>query len=117
LGAAPILAVESVAKQETSRALFGAGESASTSPFTRRNEHKFNKIMSNWRVLRMKRSSDEHCASNAFIADVKRSKIELKFIMKQETVQTMKNSTSQAGVMSAECWTAMAEAANLGTTQ
>jgi hypothetical protein len=84
------LAVESVAKQEMSRALFGAGESTSRSPLTRRDEHKFNKIMSNWRVLRMKRLSDEHCLSNTFIADVKRSKVELKFIMKQEMVQTMK---------------------------
>jgi hypothetical protein len=85
------LAVESVAKQETSRALFGAGESASRSPLTCRNECKFNKIMSNWRVLRMKRLSHEHCLSNTFITDVTCSKIELKFIMKQEKVQTMKN--------------------------
>jgi hypothetical protein len=85
------LAVESVAKQETSRVLFGAGESASRSPLTRRNEYKFNKIMSNWRVLRMKRLRDEHYLSNTLITDVKRSKIELKFIMKQEKVQTMKN--------------------------
>jgi hypothetical protein len=85
------LAVESVAKQEISRVLFGAGESASRSPLTRRNEYKFNKIMSNWRVLRMKRLRDEHYLSNTLITDVKRSKIELKFIMKQEKVQTMKN--------------------------
>ena len=85
------LAVESVAKQEISRVLFGTGESNSRAPLTRRNEHKFNKIMSSWRELRMKRLSDEHYLSNTFICDVKRSKIELKFIMKQEKVQTMKN--------------------------
>ena len=75
------LAVESVAKQEIARVLFGAGESASRAPFTRRKEHKFKKIMSNWREVRMKRLSEEHCLSNALIADIKRSKIELKFIM------------------------------------
>jgi hypothetical protein len=81
------LAVESVAKQETSRVLFGTGRV----PLTRHNEHKFNRIMSKWRELRMKRLSDEHYLSNTFITDVKRSKIELKFIMKQEKVRTMKN--------------------------
>jgi hypothetical protein len=85
------LAVESVAKQETSRVLFGTGESTSRAPLTRRNEHKFNKIMSNWRGLRTKRLSDEHYLSNTFISDVKRSKIELKFIMKQEKAQIIKN--------------------------
>jgi hypothetical protein len=77
------LAVESVAKQEISRVLFGAGESTARAPLTRRNEHKFNKIVSNWRKLRMKRLSDEHYLSNTFISDVKRSKIELKFIVRQ----------------------------------
>jgi hypothetical protein len=77
------LAVESVAKQEISRVLFGTGESTTRAPLTRRNEHKFNKIVSNWRKLRMKRLSDEHYLSNTFISDVKRSKIELKFIMRQ----------------------------------
>jgi hypothetical protein len=81
------LAVESVAKQETSRVLFGTVRA----PLTRHNEHKFNRIMSKWRELRMKRLSDEHYLSNTFISDVKRSKIELKFIMKQEKVRTMKN--------------------------
>jgi hypothetical protein len=38
------LGVESVAKQEISRVLDAV-------PITRRNEHKFNKIMSNWRKL------------------------------------------------------------------
>ena len=83
------LAVESVAKQEIARVLFGTttGESTSRAPFTRRKEHKFKKIMSNWRELRMKRLSDEHYLSNTFISDVKRSKIELKFIiMKQQKV-------------------------------
>ena len=66
------LAVESVVKQEMSRVLFGAGESTSSRPpITRRNEHKFNKIMSNWRELQMKRLSDEHHLTNAFISDVK----------------------------------------------
>jgi hypothetical protein len=78
------LAVESVAKQEIARVLFGTtGESTSRAPFTRLKEHKFKKIMSNWRELRMKRLSDEHYLSNTFISDVKRSKIELKFIMRQ----------------------------------
>jgi hypothetical protein len=85
------LAVESVVKQETSRVLFGTGESTSRPPLTRRNEHKFNKIMSKWRELRMKRLSDEHYLSNTLISDVKRSKIELKHIMKQQKVQTMKS--------------------------
>ncbi len=66
------LAVESVVKQEMSRVLFGAGESTSSRPpLTRRDEHKFNKIMSNWRELQMKRLSDEHHLTNAFISDVK----------------------------------------------
>jgi hypothetical protein len=81
------LAVESVAKQEASRVLFGTGRA----PLTRRNEHTLNNIMSKWREVRMKRLSDEHYLSNTFISDVKRSKIELKFIMKQEKVRTMKN--------------------------
>jgi hypothetical protein len=79
------LAVKSVAKQEISRFLFRTGESTNRAlpPLTCRNERKFNEIMSNWRELRLKRLSDEHYLSNAFISDVKRSKIELKFIMKQ----------------------------------
>ena len=81
------LAVESVAKQETARVLFGTDEK----PLTRRNEHQLKKILSNWRELRMKRLSDEHYLSNTFVSDVKRSKIELKFIIKQEKAQTMKN--------------------------
>ena len=86
------LAVESVAKQEITRVLFGTGESTnSRAPFTRRNEHKFKKILSNWRELRLKRLSDEHYLTNTFISDVKRSKIELKFIMKQEKVEAMKS--------------------------
>jgi hypothetical protein len=86
------LAVESVAKQEISRVLFRIGESTNRAPpLTRHNERKFNKIMSNWRELRMKRLSDEHYLSNTFISDVKRSKIELKFIMKRAKMQTMKN--------------------------
>jgi TRAP-type mannitol/chloroaromatic compound transport system substrate-binding protein len=80
------LAVESVAKQETSRVLFGTCESTSRALLTRRKEHKFKKIMSNWRQLRMKRLRNEHYLSNTFITDVKRSKIELKFIMKQQKV-------------------------------
>jgi hypothetical protein len=85
------LAVESVAKQDIARVLFGAGESAGRAPFTRPKEHKFKKIMSIWRELQVKRLSDEHHLSNTFITDVNRSKIELKFIMKQQKVQTMKS--------------------------
>jgi hypothetical protein len=70
------LGVESVAKQEISRVLDRV-------PLTRHNEHKFNKIMSNWRKLRMKRLRNEHYLQNTFIADVQRSKIELKFVIKQ----------------------------------
>jgi hypothetical protein len=67
------LGVESVAKQETSRVL-------ATVPFTCRNKHKFNKIMSNWRKLRMKRLRNEQYLPSTFIADVQPSKIELTFI-------------------------------------
>jgi len=70
------LGVESVAKQELSR-LFA------TLPLTRRNEHKFNQIMSNWRKLRAKRLRNEHHLTSTFISDVQRSKIELKFVIKQ----------------------------------
>ena len=70
------LGVESVAKQEISRVLDAV-------PLTRHNEHKFNKIMSKWRQLRMKRLRNEHHLPSTFIADVQRSKIELKFIIKQ----------------------------------
>jgi hypothetical protein len=69
------LGVESVAKQEISRFL--------DTPLTRRNENKFNKIMSNWRKLRMKRIRNEHYLPSSFTADVQRSKIELKFVIKQ----------------------------------
>ena len=78
------LAVEYVAKQEISRVLFATGGS----PLTGRKEHKFNIILSNWRELRMKRLCDEHYLSNTFISDVKRSKIEVKFIMKQEKAES-----------------------------
>ena len=70
------LGVESVAKQEISRVL-------DTVPFTCRNERQFNKIMSNWRKVRMKRLRNEHYLPSTFIADVQRSKIELKFVIKQ----------------------------------
>jgi hypothetical protein len=70
------LGAESVAKQEISRVL-------DTVPFTRRNERQFNKIMSNWRKVRMKRLRNEHYLPSTFIADVQRSKIELKFVIKQ----------------------------------
>jgi hypothetical protein len=70
------LGVESVAKQEISRVLDAV-------PLTRHNEHKFNKIMSNWRELRMNRLRNEHYLPSTFIADVQRSKIELTFIIKQ----------------------------------
>jgi hypothetical protein len=70
------LGVESVAKQEISRVLH-------TVSLTRRNEHKFNQIMSNWRKLQMKRLRNEHYLPCTFIADVQRSKIELKFVIKQ----------------------------------
>ena len=70
------LGVESVAKQEISRVF-------DRLPLTRCNEHKFNKIMSNWRALRMKRLRNEHYLSCTFISDVQRSKIELKFVIKQ----------------------------------
>ncbi len=62
------LGVEYVAKQEISRILDEV-------PITRRNEHKFNKIMSNWRKLRMKRLRDEHYLPSTFIFDVQCSKI------------------------------------------
>jgi hypothetical protein len=70
------LGVESVAKQEISRCF-------DTSPLTRRNENEFNQIVSNWRKLRMKRLQNEHHLTSTFISDVQRSKIELKFVIKQ----------------------------------
>ena len=70
------LGVESVAKQEISRIFDEV-------PITRRNEHKFNKIMSNWRNLIMKPLRNEHYLPSTFTSDVRRSKIELKFVIKQ----------------------------------
>ncbi len=70
------LGVESVAKQEISRIL-------ASLRLTRRNQHKFNEIMSSWRKLRMKRLRNEHYLPSTFIADVQRSKAELKFVIKQ----------------------------------
>jgi hypothetical protein len=70
------LGVESVAEQDISRFF-------DTLPLTRRNEHKFNQIMSNWRKLRMKRLPNEHHLTSTFTSDDQRSKIELKFIIKQ----------------------------------
>jgi hypothetical protein len=76
------LGVDSVAKQEISRVFHAV-------PLTRRNEHKFNKIMSNWRKLRMKRIRNEHYSTSTFIEDVQRSKIELKFVIKQLKVNVI----------------------------
>ena len=70
------LGVKSVAKQDISRIFDEV-------PITRQKEHKFNGIMSNWRKLRMKRLRDEHYLPSTFIVDVQRSKIELKFVIKQ----------------------------------
>jgi D-serine deaminase-like pyridoxal phosphate-dependent protein len=70
------LGVESVVKQEIQRVLYAV-------PLTPRNDHKLNKIMSNWRKLQMKRLRNEHYLPSTFIDDVQRSKIELKFVIKQ----------------------------------
>jgi hypothetical protein len=70
------LGVESVAKQEISRV-------SDRLPLTCCNKHKFNQIMSNSRALQMKRLQNEHCFPCTFISDVRRSKIELKFVIKQ----------------------------------
>jgi hypothetical protein len=50
---------ESVAKQEISRV-------SDRLLLTRRNEHKFNQIMSNWRKLQMKRLQNEHYLPSTF---------------------------------------------------
>jgi hypothetical protein len=70
------LGAELVAKQDISRVLDAV-------PLNRRNEHKFNKIMSNWRKFQMKQLRNEHYLPCTFIANVQRSKIELKFVIKQ----------------------------------
>jgi hypothetical protein len=77
------LCVESVAKQEVSRVLDAGSHNNTRVPLTRRSNHKFNRIMSTWRKLRFKRVRNEHYLPNKFIADVQRSKLELKFVIKQ----------------------------------
>jgi hypothetical protein len=70
------IGVEYVAKQEISRVF-------DRLPLTCRNEHKFNQIMSTRRKLRTKRLRNEHYLPSTFISDVQRSKIEVKFVIKQ----------------------------------
>jgi hypothetical protein len=79
------LGVESIVKQEILMVLnatpCGSGNTI-TAPLTRSKEHLFHETLSKWRKLRSKRLRDEQHLQCSFVSDTKRSKSELKHVMK-----------------------------------
>jgi hypothetical protein len=77
------LGVESMVKQDIWSRLNSTGTGSTTAPLTRRKGHLFDKTLSKWRELRTKRLRDEHHLHCSFLSDTKRSKSELKYVMKK----------------------------------
>ena len=77
------LGVESMVKQDIWIRLNSTGTGSTTAPFTHRKEHLFDATLTKWRKLRTKRLRDEHHLHCSFLSDTKRSKSELKYVMKK----------------------------------
>ncbi len=77
------LGVESMVKQDIWIRLNSTGTGSTTAPLTRQKGHLFDETLSKWRELRTKRLRDEHHLNCSFLSDAKRSKSELKYVMKK----------------------------------
>jgi hypothetical protein len=80
--------VESIVKQEILMVLNATacrGGNTVAAPLTRSKEHLFHETSSKWRKLRTKRLGDEQHLQRSFVSDAKRSKSELKCVMKSAT--------------------------------
>ena len=77
------LGVESMVKQDIWIQLNSTGTGSTTAPLTRQKGHLFDGTLSKWRELRTKRLREEHHLNCSFLSDAKRSKSELKYVMKK----------------------------------
>ena len=77
------LGVESMVKKDIWIRLNSTGSGSTTAPLTCQKGHLFDETLSKWRKLQTKRLRDEHHLTCSFLSDAKRSKSELKYVMKK----------------------------------